>query len=230
MKIAAAFLGVVSATILAHGQGVFVYDQQSADETTPGEVAVAIQANQFMGQSFTPTLSSVDFVRLQLVSGFSNNGLGANVSVNLRANSISGILLATTSSVLMPDGFFGGYVDFFFSVPVSVTPGVIYYFQPVVQNGDWSAGAHNPFYNYPGGTIFGNGSPNPASDLWFREGILVPEPSSFALLLIAGGVALNRGLRARRAGKLAHSAHSVDRSAPSVGRCARSVGRSTRLV
>jgi hypothetical protein len=172
-------------TFTTRAQGTFIYDQQSADESQPGEVAVTIQANQPMGQSFIPTLSSVGFVRLQLYSGLSNNGLGALVSVNLRANSILGTVLGTTSTVVMPDGFFGGYVDFLFSAPVSVTPGVTYYFQPVVQNGDYSAGAGPP-YNYSRGTIFAQGVANPASDLWFREGILVPEPGSAALILLSG--------------------------------------------
>jgi hypothetical protein len=80
---------------------------------------------------------------LQLADAVSGNGSGARVYVNLRSDSITGTILATTASVFMPDGFGTGanrgYTNFFFSTSVSLTPGTTYYFQPVVQSGDvWS--------------------------------------------------------------------------------------------
>jgi len=167
-----------------YGQG-FIYDQQSADETTGGGAVVAIQSNQPLGQSFTPTLSSVGFIRLN--SGDSTfNSLGATLYVNLRADSITGTILGSTSPVFMPDGF-SGYTNFIFSIPVAVTPGTTYYFQPVVQSGDtWGIVGYG--YGYAGGVGFSQGLPLPGSDLWFREGILVPEPSTFCLWLVGGAV------------------------------------------
>ncbi len=41
---------------------------------------------------------------------------------------------------------------------------------------------------YPGGSAYFNGQPQPASDLWFREGIVVPETSGLALLLAGAAV------------------------------------------
>ena len=170
-----------------HGQGTFVYDQQSATESTGGGGTVVIQANQPLGQSFTPTLTSIGFIRL-FVGDTTLNGLGATLVVNVRANSITGAILGTSDAVAMPDGFFG-YPNFFFPTPVAVTPNDTYFFQPVLQSGDstWAVVAYNA-YNYSGGMGYANGLANPTIDLWFREGIIVPEPGAVALVLVGGGM------------------------------------------
>jgi hypothetical protein len=183
----------------ARAQGTFQYDQQSVfNDTTLGETASGIMANQPMGQSFTPSLSSVDFIRLQLYEGNSGTGPGTGVYLNLRSGSITGPIVSSTAPVFLANGWLAAYVTFTFPTPVPVTPGVTYYFQPIVQSGDWSVGTYNPGYNYPGGTAIGRGIPNPASDLLFREGIIVPEPSSASLLLLAGGVAWSLGRQPKR--------------------------------
>lgn len=177
-----ALLGTTSVA----GQGTFLYDQQSALEDAQAEGAADIQALQPMGQSFTPNLPTVGFIRLWLGDGVQNNGLGATVYINLRSNSIVGPVFASTQPVQMPDNFgrgARGFADFIFSTPASVTPGVTYFFQPIVQSGDlWVAGS-DAHYAYAGGTAFANGLASPDFDLWFREGIIIPEPTSGVLLL-----------------------------------------------
>ena len=186
--------------ITAYGQGTFIYDQQSWTNAGVGSGGAPIQADQPMGQSFTPTLSSIGFVQLEFEDGHSGNGLGATVFLNLWSGSISnGTLLSSTDPVFMPDGFGTGTgsfgfltpTNFYFSTPVPVTPGTTYYVQPVVVQ----PGSDNPWdviasagFNYPGGTFYFNGAPNSSGlDLWFREGIVdVPEPSSFLILLGSG--------------------------------------------
>ena len=42
---------------------------------------------------------------------------------------------------------------------------------------------------YSGGVFYGGLQPFSGNDLWFREGIVVPEPSSVLLLFIGGGIA-----------------------------------------
>ena len=169
-------------------RGQFVYDQQSSTlETLVG--GPVIQSFSPYGQSFTPTFSSVSFIRLMLYDNNQNNGVGATISLNLRENSISGTLLATTSSVSLANGF-AGTVNFLFPSEISLTPGQIYAFELIVQSGSdlWNASAGE--YNYTGGTAFANGVPAAGSDLWFREGIVVPEPSSLSLIALSTGILL----------------------------------------
>jgi hypothetical protein len=94
----------------------------------------------------------------------------------------------------MPDGF-GARTNFYFPNLVSVTAGTTYYFQPVVVSGDAWAIGHDTHFNYPGEMIFA-GQTAPGFDLWFREGIFIPEPSS-ALLLVTGAIFLVYGHRMR---------------------------------
>ena len=170
---------------LCNGQGTFVYDQQSGDESTLIGAVTTIQSHQPIGQSFTPSTTAVGFIRLSLNDATPGNSAGATVFVNLRANSITGTVLGSSDAVSMPDNFgrgTNGYVNFFFPSPVTLIPGTTYYFQPVVQSGDtWQVGAYNFPVNYAGGTAYYDGVASGSDDLWFREGIVVPEPSTICL-------------------------------------------------
>jgi hypothetical protein len=98
--------------------------------------------------------------------------------------------LGTSDPVSTPDGFGNGtrgFADFFFSTPVPVTPGTTYFFQPVVVSGDLLDLADD-IYRYSGGEAFASGVAFPNADFWFREGLVVPEPSTWALLLLGGGM------------------------------------------
>jgi hypothetical protein len=170
----------------------FIYDQQSATNQAGGGGA-PIQLNQPMGQSFTPTLDSIDFVQLEFAVAGISNQLGATIYVNLWSDSISnGTLLSSTYPIFIPDNAFNLVTNFTFSTPVSLTPGTVYYLQPYQELG----GDHrmtvidSQIYNYPRGTAYFQGAPDlNNSDLWFREGVLdVPEPSAAALALIGSGV------------------------------------------
>lgn len=179
-------------TIGVYGQGTLIYDQQSATNPIAGGGA-PIQVDQPMGQSFTPTLSSVGFVQLEFLD-YPTNGLGTTVFVNLWSGSISnGTLLSSTAPVFIPDGAFDLTTNFTFSTPAMVTPGITYYFQPFIQSGDAELDVVGAIvFNYAGGTFYANGSPNPNGiDLWFREGIIaVPEPASSVLVLLGSGIFL----------------------------------------
>src|SRR6266542_4022326 len=199
MKTLALYLSaaLLPMALLTHGQGTLVFDQQSATNETPdpfgaGSVMQNIPAP--WGQSFTPDLSSVGFVRLKLNDKNIDDALGVTLSVNLRAGSISGTVLSSSDPVVFPNAF-SGVVDFLFPAPVSVTSGVTLYFEPIVQSGGPWATQFAGEDVYPGGTAIFSGQPSLMSDFWFREGIVVPEPSVLALIGLGAGLAVLRLLR-----------------------------------
>ena len=174
----------IASTAFAQGTNIYIYDQQSADESNFGEAGANVQTNQPIGQSFIPALESVGFIRL-CPSDDAFNGVGTTMAVNLRSDSITGPILGSTDPVSLPDRFHGA-VEFHFPTPVTVTPSVTYYFQPVIQAGESFSVSFAQFH-YPNGALFGKGVASPFFDLWFREGIIVPEPSSAWLVLVGAG-------------------------------------------
>jgi hypothetical protein len=180
-----ALLTLASLSANSQGTTTFLYDQQSAsDETLPTSGASSLW-DTASGQSFTPGLPFVDFVKLMFKDANPNDGFGVTVNVTLRSGSINGTIIGTTAAGTIPNAF-AGPATFLFPAEVPVTPGVIYYINVVPQSGGPFSIFGSAFYNYPGGTAFVGTHPDPTADLWFREGIIVPEPSSAALLLLAG--------------------------------------------
>jgi len=189
-----AFLFIVLLTILsAHGQG-FIYDQQSPHGFVTFAESGAFLTNQPIGQSFTPTLSSIDFVFLQIDDYNWNNGTGAVVFVKLFSGSLTnGTLLGATTPLSLPDGWgatVGGYgeTNFFFPTSIALTPGTQYFLRPILQSGDEGFFVGSDYLGYNGGEGYINGPPgSEGQDLWFREGIIaVPEPSSVWLAWFGG--------------------------------------------
>lgn len=188
-----AALMLVSACAL--GQGTFIYDQQSStNDAVSGYGGTIMQHLPApWGQSFTPSLAAVGFVRLMLNDGDLFDGLGATVYVNLRSG-ITGPILGSTAPVHMPN-LFHGVPNFFFDSPVPVTPGVTYYLEPILQggppaNGTWNivGAASTDDGGYTGGSAYSGGNLHPPIEYWFREGIVVPEPSAGLLLLVGSGL------------------------------------------
>jgi hypothetical protein len=139
--------GVLALPLLADAQGTFIFDQQSSDESNGGVGGVFIQTREPMGQSFTPSLAAIGFVRFNLYDQVRNNGTGAVVYVNLRSDSITGPIVDSTAPVSLPDNFGPGFVNFFFPTNLPIQAGDQYYFQLVVQSGNlWTAIADS--FNY----------------------------------------------------------------------------------
>src|SRR5258706_413949 len=168
----------------AFAQGTLVYDQRVSSSFLAG--GLVIQNSSPIGQSVTPALDSVGFVQLAFYDANPGNGLGATVYVNLLSGSTTGTVIASTDPVFMPDGFlFNGHSTqpgistFYFATPAALTPGTTYYFQPVVQSGDLFSISIYSEYGYLGGTAYVQGVPG--GDLWFTEGIVVPEPSTIGM-------------------------------------------------
>lgn len=176
----AAMVLLISNSILL-AQGLFQYDQQTANQDLLNENSGGIDlSRQPLGQSFTPSLNAIGFIRLYLSSG-GTAGSGT-FNINLRSDSVTGALLGTSDSVTLPAQTVG-FVDFLFHTPVSVTPGNTYFFQPQQTSGTGWATDGSSLYNYSGGNGFVDGATLPQFDLWFREGVVVPEPSSIMVLL-----------------------------------------------
>lgn len=170
--------------ICVFGQGTFIYDQQ--DSTTEGSLPYGsgglIQGyTPPWGQSFTPGLNGVDFIRLELMDNTLGDTLGVTMHINLMSGSISGRVIGATAPLSMANGF-SGPATFYFPSTISLTPGTMYFFTPIVDSGGpWNIDAES--YFYAGGSEYNNGATH-AGNLWFREGLVVPEPTSLALLLV----------------------------------------------
>lgn len=109
---------------------------------------------------------------------------GATIHVSLLSGSINGTVVSSTAPVFMEDGF-AGVATFLFPSSVPVIPGMTYYFTLTLHPGgdQWAVDIEG--FNYPGGSSYYQGMAT-GGDLWFQEGIVVPEPTVTALLLLAG--------------------------------------------
>lgn len=171
-------IGSVVLSFSVRAQGTFIFDQQSSTNDSGLAVGIRFQDGQPFGESFVPSLPSIDFVRLFMYPGGPESP-DATVYVNLLSDSITGPTLASTAPISMHN-YFSGYTNFYFSSAVSLVSGTTYYLQPVASAGDplTSIGAG---YTYLNGSLFISGVQQSAEQLWFREGVVVPEPSTIAL-------------------------------------------------
>ena len=187
----------------------------ASDNLAVAEITIVDQQNQFyqgalgygawdpLGQEFTPTLSSLDVVQLRLTPDSTATG-GTSYSVNIRDGQITGAILGSSGPVVVPYGSpLYTLTEFDFSTPISLTPGDRYVIEVTAdQYGAGIAWTGTAGSKYPGGQIITNGVPGgvPTSltdgDLWFREGLAAPEPSTLALL--ATGLASLSFLARRR--------------------------------
>lgn len=183
----------------AMGQ-TFIYDQQSVPIDPPdgGEfVGAGGGIEPGFGQSFVPTLSSVGFIRLEFINVAVPGASNATVDVNLWAGGIeTGTLLGTSTPIFLPVGT-STWTNVFFTTPVAVQPGTRYFFEPLIISGGGATGVNDVQMlltdprqaggnAYPDGSLFYFDTPvSPGFDYYFREGIVVPEPTSISLALCA---------------------------------------------
>lgn len=163
----------------AAGQGTMIIDQQSTSD-------IATFSSSDVFQSFTPSLSAISFVQIQ---AYNPGQAGQELFyVNLLAGSMSGPVIGTTESVNTPVNYVqGGFSTLLFPNTISLAPGDTYFLQPVGQTGFQDLSFIIGDVPYSGGSLYVDGSPNPPNEaLRFTEGMIVPEPSVFALTAMGG--------------------------------------------
>jgi len=135
-----------------------------------------------LGQSFTPTLTSLNFVNLLTENGsaLTENG-SATVKVNIRLGSMSGPVLGTSQPTVIPFSISPGVSSFRFSTSVTLIPGDVYVIEPFVVSGNALIGSMGT-NDYVGGDQILGGATQTNNDLWFQEGISVTERRGWLLL------------------------------------------------
>ncbi len=199
--------------LLSIGNGCCqIIDQEYLVNFSAESDATNINFASPIGQSFTPILTSLNFVNLRLIDSNSAT-TGATYEVNIYSGvGMNGLLLGTSSAVFLPNDFGttemtpngtpeGGVVDFSFSTPISLTPFGTYtlQIQPLSGENFFLIGDHSSGSTYAGGQAILGGS-TALGDVWFQEGIAIPEPSATAILL--GGLGLLAGQLLFRARKI----------------------------
>ena len=189
--------GLVAVVWLSGGQlsaQVLVVDQASGDTNEFISQLTQMPDNQ-IAQSFTPSLSAVGFVQFIELVPFLPRNDQVTFMVNLRAGAYDGPILGSTEPVVL----FRGPIQigtFYYTANIPVTPGLLYFFEPVLLSAGFvDIGIKFPS-SYPGGDAWNNGLQG-MGDYWFREGIVVPEPCMVWLASLGIG-ALVRHRRVRR--------------------------------
>ncbi len=160
-----------------------IFDQTNT--TLPlGTVFQNILVFSPIGQSFTPTLTSLNFVNL--LTGpvdLTTFTTPFTLELDIRWGSISGTVLGVSQpTTIIPSSSFASIVTpFTFATPLTLVPGDLYVMQVVAISGNASVGSTN-IDNYSGGTQILSGVAQPNNDLWFQEGISVPEPGTLVQL------------------------------------------------
>jgi hypothetical protein len=187
----------------------FTIDQHNDSQVTFS----GLTTRQTIGQSFRPTVGSMNAVELQINDQSPSFIDGpTDLFVRIRAGTIGGSILGTSAATSCDDQLSGDPVltRFLFGAPVALTPGSTYWIEFVMGDisypGNFGVLATGyGFDGYPAGEPFGDapGFSDPSLfpfDLWFRQGnvAVVPVPAGLPLFLsglLLAGVYARRGAR-----------------------------------
>jgi hypothetical protein len=151
-------------------------------------------------QEFTPTMNQLDTVQLWINEGSSVPvplpQTSGSLAVQIRDPAIDSGLMGRSTVMDLPARFQGTAL-FRFPNPVNLEPGHVYLLQPIVVAGaNWFVNYNCPQEpSYPGGRLFFNGTWMDDLDIFFAEGVGIPEPSPSVLLAV--GLALIFGVTLR---------------------------------
>jgi hypothetical protein len=175
---------IVLAVSISPAKADTIFDQTNTG-LPDGTLSQNILVFSPIGQSFTPTLTSLNFVNL--LTDIQGSTAPFTLEVNIRSGSISGTILGMSQpTIVNPPSLFTLIVTpFTFSTPVTLVPGDFYVMEVVAVSGDTLLTSTDT-NNYANGTQILGGLAQPNNDLWFQEGISTPEPGT--LLLLATGL------------------------------------------
>lgn len=150
------------------------------------------------GQEFVPELGTLNFVDLWFHQVHpSQPGV---FQVNIRDASLAGELLGSSEIVTIQLGSPEDVTHFVFETPVTFTPGNTYVIELLWGGGDywgWTLGGGTSDDGistpYPSGRMIRD-VPLELFDLKFREGVVVPEPSTGILLGLSGIILVGKFL------------------------------------
>lgn len=206
-RMAVATLATVACT--ATSAATFTIDQRN--DTLP--ILGGLTTSQTIGQSFRPTVGSMNAVELQ-INDQSPTFLDGptDLFVRIRAGTIGGSILGTSAATSYGDQATADPVitRFLFGAPLALTPGSTYWIEfvkgDITYPGNFGVMATGYQVDaYPAGEPFGDapGFNDPALfpfDLWFRQGnvAVVPVPAGLPLFLsglLLAGICARRGAR-----------------------------------
>jgi hypothetical protein len=192
--------------------GAVVIDQQ-VGHSGASSIGIILRENGTAGQSFTPELSSIQFITLNtLGNSLSFGPVEATLRLGLYLGEDRSMAPIITSPDLIlrsrfveipsePFNLGSNIVDpltWIFDMPVSVSPGTRYSLHVDHISGDdldWVASLEP----YSGGralfTIPELGFENQTYNFSFSEGLLIPEPSAPLLIALSVAAAINRRRR-----------------------------------
>lgn len=166
------------AALLLVGPGTLGYGQVLVvDQQVPGESGPLIQVSSggpLVRQGFYPRMSAIGFVQLGLWWPTNN----AVMAVNLRERSTNGSVIATTADAAVQRIASRSVVTLYFPTNVVLTPGNLYFLEPVVRYGASVALVESPTVAVPPprpGPLYVNGDFSTVYALVFWEGIVVPK-------------------------------------------------------
>ncbi|MGD0262600.1 MAG: hypothetical protein ABSD29_22780 [Verrucomicrobiota bacterium] len=186
-------LAVCCLALGARCQGLLIDQENEPSTTFLAYFNLSFPGATPIGQEFVPSLGSLDFVDLMTYGG-GDSGATGTFEVRIHEGSSTAPVMAASTPTERTDGS-EALTHFVFPSPVPLTPGDLYVMEFVEDAGSsgWGLGA-DPLAGYPAGQMIYGGAERNDYDLWFGEGIVVPEPSMMTFYLL-GMAALICGCR-----------------------------------
>ena len=189
MKTRFHFIAVCAAVLLqpfiVAAQGILI-DQSYSPSGIYSYWSLSYPGATPIGQEFVPALSSLDFVDLRLYGG--GGSATGTFEVRIHSGSISAPILAASSPASTTDGM-ERVTHFEFGAPVTLTPGSTYVIELAQLSAGSEWGVAEAFGGgYDAGRMLWGGLPSSQGrDLWFQEGVAVPEPGVISLCMLGVG-------------------------------------------